>query len=553
MRKLFIPLALLLPFILVTPAWSEPGLREQLRHRLEFLPAGDSGLATDSGLFAITPLQRLYEQRGWQPIWFASDGRPGDLLNQVIDSLAMADEHGLRSQDYHLERLERLLAELDDSSDREQLQVDIELLASDALMTLGHHLAYGRVDPETIDPGWMIEREPPELMRRLTRPGEGATIQLRELLESLLPRHAEYHALVARLALQRSLANGRGWMPIEAGATLRGGDQDPRLAEVRQRLLDLGDLDQDTGHDPAHFDAELEAAVQRFQHRHGLNPDGIIGRNTLGALNVSPEARIAQLRANLERWRWLPPALGEEYILVNIAGFDMHVVSGGQRVMTQRVVVGQPYRRTPVFTGRMTYLVLNPSWEVPPRLAAQDQLPKIQENPAYLEEMGFAVLRGWGSDEVRIDPAEVDWSALSRRHFPYRLRQAPGPQNALGQVKFMFPNRHNVYLHDTPARGLFASEDRARSSGCIRLEEPDRLTRWLLTERSSLMSEERIDQVLASGRETTVRLDRALAVHLLYWTAWVNPDGRVEYRRDVYQRDAALILALDAPATPLPN
>lgn len=538
----------LLALLLSSPVWAGGELHEQVRQRLELMQPEQPPVAAGQRLRAAPALQRLYESRAWASIWFDEQARPRPLLDQVLDSLEMADEHGFDADHYHRSRLTELMQEKSDGNADLSVRVDLELLATDALMTLGHHLAYGKVDPESIDPGWMIEREPPELMSRLSRRA-GDSVVLRDILASLLPQHAEYHALVSRLALQRSLAEKEGWQLIEPGPTLRVGDHDSRVTLIRQRLIELLDFESDQGQDgePNRYDQQLEAAVQRFQGRHGLNPDGIIGRNTLNALNVSPQTRIDQLRANLERWRWLPTSLGEEYILVNIAGFDMHVVSGGQRVMTQRVVVGQPYRRTPVFTGRMSYLVLNPSWEVPHRLASQDQLPKIRENPAYLEQMGFAVLRGWGSEEVRIDPAEVDWSALSARNFPFRLRQAPGPENALGRVKFMFPNRHNVYLHDSPARGLYALEDRARSSGCIRVEDPDRLTQWLLNERSSLMSPDRIASTLAGGRETTVRLDRPLPVHLLYWTAWVDEDGRVQYRRDVYQRDEALVRALDTP------
>jgi L,D-transpeptidase YcbB len=542
---------IVLALVLGNPALAEVELRELIRHRLEHMLPEQTPVAAGQSLFAAPAVQRLYLERVWLPIWFDDQGQPRPLLEQVLNTLSLADEHGLDSAHYHQARLVELIESVNDADPA--TRIDVELLATDALMTLGTHLAFGKVDHESIDPGWMIEREPPELMARLNR-RSSADVQLRSILESLLPQHQEYHALVDRLALQRRLLDEGDWPQIESGPALRPGDHEARLSQIRQRLLALGDLVEHGSADPDTYDEGLEPAVQQFQHRHGLNPDGIIGRNTLAALNVSPRSRIDQLRANLERWRWLPASLGEEYILVNIAGFDMHVVSGGERVMEQRVVVGQPYRRTPVFTGRMTYLVLNPSWEVPHRLASQDQLPRIQENPAYLEEMGFAVLRGWGSEEVRIDPAEVDWSALSRRNFPFRLRQAPGPQNALGQVKFMFPNRHNVYLHDSPARGLYALEDRARSSGCIRLEQPERLTEWLLNERASLMSTERIAAVLDSGRETTVRLDRPLAVHLLYWTAWVDQHGQVQYRRDVYQRDGALLDALDAaPAFPDPS
>lgn len=525
-------------------------LRQQLRHRLEALYLPEDLAAVDQELFAVTPLQALYERRSWRPIWLDDQGRPSALQAELLGAIDLAREHGLVPEHYHRDRVAELIRAQSPAgqSDAASL-VELELLASDALLTLGYHLANGRVDPVTIDSEWMIEREPTVLRTRLAEIQQGQVTDLRTILESLVPDYAAYRTLQKRLTLQRNIAELEAWTIIPSGPIMRPGDRDARLAQVRARLIQLHDLDPITGTEledrPDVYDATLKVAVLRFQERHGLKGDGVIGPRTLAELNVTPLQRIEQLRANLERWRWLPRTLGDEYILVNIAGFDMQVVSQGSTVMEQRVVVGQPYRRTPVFSGRMSYLVLNPSWEVPHKLAVQDQLPRIRANPGYLEEMGFSVLQGWGANEIRLDPQEIDWNSLSARRFPYRLRQSPGPTNALGQVKFMFPNRHNVYLHDTPARGLFAQDERALSSGCIRVEDPQRLTRWLLSERANLMSPERLTRVLESGRETTVRLDRPLPVHLLYWTAWVDDQGRIQYRRDIYQRDQALINALN--------
>jgi len=351
--------------------------------------------------------------------------------------------------------------------------------------------------------------------------------------------------------LQRGLVANGSWPTIEGGASLHPGYTDARVPVIRRRLVDLGD------HRPADpavaaadaeiYDETLDEAVRRFQARHGLKQDGVVGRRTLEALNVAPEARVEQLRANLERWRWLPQSLGEEYILVNIAGFRMDVVSGGDRVMRQRVIVGQPYRRTPVFAGRMTYLVLNPSWEVPHRLAVRDKLPEILNDPEYLSRLGFTVLQAWGAEERKVNPDEVAWQTLSPSHFPYRLRQAPDPENALGRVKFMFPNEHSVYLHDTPTRGLFAEEARAFSSGCIRVEDPIELAEWLLggPGRPQVMTSEGIHRVLDDGKETTVQLGKPIPVNLLYWTVWAEDDGTVHYRHDIYGRDGPLIEALN--------
>ena len=538
-----------------SPALADPELRERLRHRLEILHEPGHLVAGGQTLLATTLLQRIYEARDWEPIWFDDQARPEALIEQLDDAFALAERHGLVPDHYHFRTLGRMRNQIASKSEGDadhRILVDIELLASDGLMALGHDLLHGRVDPETIDPGWNIQREVPDLLERLAEERGDAAIDLVAVLDGLAPQYPQYHALLERLALQRELAVNGAWPAIASGALIRPGESDPRVPEIRRRLQFLGDLVVDESAVPLDreddYDDLLESGVRAFQRRHGLDIDGVIGPRTLTQLNTTPEQRIEQLRANIERWRWLPRELGDEYILVNIAGFKMHVHSNGETIMTQRVVVGTPYRRTPVFTGRMTYLVLNPSWEVPHRLAVRDQLPRIRADQDYLERMGFAVLQGWGAEERRIDPADIDWDALSTRHFPYRLRQAPGPENALGQVKFMFPNHHNVYLHDTPARGLFKHEERAFSSGCIRIEHPDRLTVWLLSERADILGSERIQTILDSGRETTVRLDRPLPVHLLYWTAWVDDEGRIQYRRDLYERDTALIKALNVSA-----
>lgn len=545
-----LPSAILL-FAPVLPALGNDGFGEHLRHRLEI--TAEQQPAGGEVLFALESLRVVYEHRLWQPLWLDEALQPNAMLSQAVDALGLADRHGLDSSRYHRQKIVRLAAELEgvaDSQEHVNARVSLELLTTDAILTLGHHLSEGRVDPESIDPQWFIERQSAGMLDWLRQLEADAEATPQSFLQAQVPGHSDYSTLVERLALQREFAANGQWPPIPGGTLIRPGDRDSRIEMIRSRLALLGDLETPDDAESAAdaYDEPLSEAVRRFQWRHGLNTDAVIGPRTLQAMNVTPAERIDQLRANLERWRWLPDDLGDEYILVNIAGFDMKVVSDGEAIMSQRVVVGQPYRRTPVFSGRMTYLVLNPSWEVPPRLAVNDQLPKIREDVGYLAEMGFAVLQGWGADEVRVDPDEVDWQALSRRNFPYRLRQAPGPMNALGQVKFMFPNRHNVYLHDTPARGLFAQDDRAMSSGCIRLEEPGRLTEWLLVERDGTHTSKSIGRIVDSGVETTVRLARALPVHLLYWTAWVDEVGIVHYRRDVYLRDLPLVRALDAPA-----
>ena len=352
-----------------------------------------------------------------------------------------------------------------------------------------------------------------------------------------------YQRLKKALQRYHRIAGHGGWPRILPGPTLHPGDKDRRIPDLRQRLAAAGDLATTRPSLSPIFDNELEEAVRRFQQRHGLEDDGLVGRETLAELNVSVAERIRQIELNMERWRWIPHDMGDRHILVNIAGFYLQVIEKGWPVQEMQVVVGREYRRTPVFSASMTYLVLNPYWNLPFRIAVEDKLPLIQKDPAYLSENHIHVLTGWERDAAVVDPALIDWQLLNRHNFTYRLRQDPGPHNALGRVKFMFPNHYAVYLHDTPQRELFERISRALSSGCIRLEKPRELALYLLADHP-LGDPEQFDEALSKNHEQVVFLKTAMPTHLLYWTAWANRYGTVHFRRDIYDRDIPLDKAL---------
>jgi len=291
------------------------------------------------------------------------------------------------------------------------------------------------------------------------------------------------------------------------------------------------------------FDIALEARVKQFQHRHGLEPDGVVGQKTIGWLNKSHAQRMRQVRVNMERWRWMPAELGERRIEVNIAGFRVDVMEAERKRLSMRAIVGKPYHKTPVFSDRMSYLVLNPSWNVPWSIAVKEILPKAQTNPSYFEEKNMRVLKGWGNEPVVIDNKAVDWNSLNEDNFRYRFQQRPGDNNALGRVKFMFPNEFDVYLHDTSARSLFTNESRDFSHGCVRLEKPMDLARYLLGGEAS-WTQEKLDSVLESGQETEVPIRTRMPVHFMYWTVWVDGSGLPHFRDDIYERDEPLAIAL---------
>jgi murein L,D-transpeptidase YcbB/YkuD len=345
------------------------------------------------------------------------------------------------------------------------------------------------------------------------------------------------------------MAAAGGWPQLEAGPSLAMGDEGPLVEQLRERLAASGDLKEPSLSLPSYFDAPLEAAVKVFQHRHGLEADGVVGKKTRQALNVPVDQRIQQLLINMERWRWIPNDLGPRYLVVNIADFNLTMVDESKVRGAMRVVVGRAYRKTPVFSGTMTYLDFNPFWNVPRKLAVEDILPRIKEDPAYIQEQGFRVFSGWSEDAVELSPNEVDWASFHKDYFPVRLQQAPGPKNALGRIKFMFPNTHAVYLHDTPAKGLFNSVSRSFSSGCIRVEDPVTLAEFVL-EGMDGWDRETIANHLGDGQRQVVRLKRPIPVHLLYWTAWADESGTVFFREDIYERDAPLMRALKEKPSP---
>ena len=520
------------------PAQPTPGLSDLLRNRLEAGAALGSLQAAGHEIRALNALPSFYLRREDAPAWI-SNGTPSRCATEVVAALHAAPEDGLDGMDYHLAAIDSLMASTDDAGAR----ADLELLLTDAYLTFGSHLLQGRVNPSTLEPEWLANRRQvdmaTEMETMLERGDPDAS------LDALRPGQPGYRALKAMLARLRRVQVEGGWGTVSAGATLHPGDADARVPALRRRLRASGDL---TGRSPADstlFDESLAEGVRRFQHRHGLEPDGNVGRETLAALDVPVEARIAQVAVNMERWRWLPNDLGRRHIRVNIADYRVEVWDEGHVALEMRAVVGREYRETPMFSATMTYLVLAPYWHVPPRIAALDKLPEIKRNPGYLASMKMTLFDQATNEPV--DPASVDWSDLTGAEFNrlYRIRQDPGPLNALGNVKFMFPNRHNVYLHDTPSRELFARTTRAFSSGCIRIEEPLELADYLLA-GDPRWTPERIRSVVAQGGETTVWLSRPVPVHVLYWTAFMDEDGAVDFRPDLYGRDQIVRHALDA-------
>lgn len=479
-------------------------------------------------------LQRFYGERDYRPLWVGPAG-PGPLLRDLVKVLGGAAREGLTPSDYGVNRLEQGLQGDADPGD----MAELELISSRTFARYLSDLRSGRQRPHDVDPE--LFHEPAEIdlaavLSTVERFGVAA------LVERHTPSNAVYRRLRRALAEYRRIADGGGWPNVPADGVLREGSRGEAVARLRERLMASGDLTVRPAED-AYFGEGLTLAVQRFQQRHGLAADGVVGPKTAGAMNVSVEQRIEQIVVNMERWRWMADDLGERYILVNLAGFELEVVESGSVVLSMRVVVGQPYRRTPVFSDRMTYLEINPYWTVPQSIARKDLIPKVKTDPKYLSTQGFRVFAGWSADAPEIDPAMIDWASAATKSSMFRFRQEPGPNNALGRIKFMFPNKFSIYLHDTPSRNLFDKVARAFSSGCIRVQWPLDLAEYALADVPG-WSRARIENEIASGRTTAVRLASPMPVHLTYSTAWIGEGGSIEFREDVYGRDKLLLKAL---------
>ena len=521
-------------------AWGQAS-SEQLRRAIEY--AHDSGDPEVAGtqLIAVDFLARFYEARRFEPAWTTADN-----VEIVLAALEGSDQHGLSPRDFHLTAI-RLLRQLQaEQPDDPGINANLDLLLTDALVTYAYQLVYGKVDPRALAASWNLSRpllshEPEQLLDDALARGS-----LAELLGSLLPALPYYASMQTQLSNYRQWTNRGGWPAVPEGGTLRPGDRDLRVAAVRARLdAEHGDL---SSADPQAFDPVLEQGVRRFQTQHALAVDGAVGPATLRAMNVSAAERVDQIRVNLERARWVQEEFvdAQDFVLVNIAGFYVRLYEDREIDWETRAIVGTEYHQTPIFAADMKYVVFNPTWTVPRSIIRNEMLPQMKADPNYLETRNFDLIDQTGQN---VAPATVDWVNVSANNFPYKVVQRPGPGNALGMAKFIFPNSHAVYLHDTPSRQLFARTGRTFSHGCVRTENPLEFAARLLGDQSD-WTRDAIDRTIEGGQTTTVYLTEPLRVFILYWTAEPADDGGVRFFNDVYERDAAVLAALDADFQP---
>jgi L,D-transpeptidase YcbB len=422
---------------------------------------------TDDGLKVWAATQKVYERRGFRPLWIAgSETTP--RVESLIRTFESTEAEGFSAEDLGMADLHARREAIKTAKNLEQL-VDFDMYFTYSLVRCGSYLSSGRTDPRTIDPNWRYVPRNDNLAQIINDAIERNTLE--QLPQELSPPHHEYVALKEMLRKYREIGAKGGWSPLPVELTLKQGDENPNVAVLRRNLTITGDLKPGAS-DTTAFDSDLSDAVLRFETRHGLEPDGVLDPKVIAIMNVPVDFRIAQIEANLERLRWLPSDMGTRHIVVNIPAYELQVHEGNEIPLTMKVVVGTNANRTPLFSDLIETVVFSPYWNIPESIATKEILPKIMKDPDYRLRQNIEVVKVGKRTEV-VDPAKINWNDAPA-NFQYQLRQKPGPKNSLGLVKFLFPNEFNVYLHDTPADNLFDRFTRNFSHGCVRVERP----RW---------------------------------------------------------------------------
>jgi murein L,D-transpeptidase YcbB/YkuD len=475
--------------------------------------------------------RQFYQKRGDSPAWI--EGRkPRPQMDELMGVLQSAEREGIDPALYNVQLLATRRQEagrgfLTSKGFDEAEAASLDVWLTYLYLRYASDLTNGISGLAHADPNWRLRDKKTDPLPMLEQALEQNRVA--KSLNELVPTHTQYAAMRDALAKYREIAQKGGWPAVPAAIKVKPGQPHEAMPAVARRLAVTGDFsgtvnDQDTSYGP-----DLQEAVKRFQRRHGLEPDGVIGAAVVAQMNVPVDARIRQIALNLERWRWMPADLGERHLLVNIPEYRLEVWERGQVPVSMRVVVGKKDTPTPIFADDMTHIVFAPYWNVPPEIAKNETVPSALRDPAFLQRTNMEVLDKGGKP---VDPGSIDLGDVSS----YRFRQRPGSSNSLGLVKFMFPNSFNVYLHDTPADSLFARATRSFSHGCVRVEKPTELARYVLADQPEWTSE-RIDQAMHAGVEKHVKLSKPLPVYLGYWTARISADGILQFRDDLYGID----------------
>ena len=475
------------------------------------------------------PIASFYIGRNFEPFWVKSERR----LENLVSSISEAKLHGLPLSRYPLEELRQSIFENDLSQ-----KAKLELMATETFLLFAQDISGGILNPNKIDNNINVIPERKDAKVLLASLTNGVNINL--FFRSLFPSSSEYKSLLNELKkLRETSLNGSWGDLVPTDAVLAVGMTHDNVPFLRKRLYNMGYPVYETH--SRYFDEQLNDSVKRFQEYHGLNPDGVFGKRSIEAVNVPPKTRLMQVLVNLERMRWNNHDRGPEYVLVNQPNFQAYFKSENEKVWQSRVVIGLPSNQTAEFNDTMTHMVVNPTWHVPKSIAVDEYLPLIQSDPNFLNDNEM-VLMVRGTDTI-IDSNLIDMQAFTPDNFPFLIKQIPSNINALGLVKFMFPNKFSIYMHDTPMKDLFFKDERTFSHGCIRLQEPFQFA-YSLLRKQEVDPESKFQEVLQKEEETYINLSRKIPVYITYRTAFFDDFGQVHYRADVYGRDALVYMAL---------
>jgi L,D-transpeptidase YcbB len=480
----------------------------------------------------------MYHETGSKPLWISETG-PDSLATTILKFLMKSEEEGLNPEKYNIGEISDLWA----------ATIPTSLARLDTLLTYNlvkyiHDVSYGQIQSLTLDNTVFTEAGEISFDVVAALKNALAAPDLAVYLASLAPAHKHYQGLKTALKVYRSIAASGGWKQIPQGATLRPGETDDRLQLIYKRMLAPG-IPPTPPPETKVYGNPLQKAVARFQQLSGIGADGVIGPQTLIAMNVPASRLVEQIIVNMARWRWQAHELGKKYVLINIADYNLTAFKDDEMVLNFPVIIGQLQHQTPVFSDSIKYIEFNPYWNITPSIARNEELPHLKKNPRYLTDRHVRLFSSWDADATELDSTTMNWNQVSpSRMAGYKLRQDPGPWNALGRIKFVFPNKYSIYMHDTPAHDLFSRTKRDFSHGCIRLSNPLALAIFALEDQGKGWTREKIESAFDSGKRMTINLNPPVPIHITYQTTWVDKDGQIHFNRDIYSRDERLFKAL---------
>lgn len=500
-----------------------------------------------------TDLSNFYKNRDYKLAWITLDELEPQAKS-LIELIRKSHEHGLDSNNYYITEINNLYSTLyhdsisEESFGKDFVKLDYTFTA--AYLTYASHMLGGVINPEIADSNWVQYKKEKEWDLYLQEALENKNVEAS--ITSLIPKNEQYSLLKEKLAAFVKMASAKNKSNLKepdripADATIKLGDSAEEVGILKRRLIFWGDLNEnEEKSDFLVYNKSTQNAIADFQARHGILEDGKVGPETISMLNASVESRIGQISLNMERLRWLPEEIGDHYIWVNIPDYQVKIIKNGKEDLKMRVIVGEKMNETPIFSDTMEFIVFSPTWTVPMSISTEEMLPKIKEDDDFFEDRNLLLYESWEKGAEVIDPRKVNWKKVDKENFEYKIVEKPSESNALGLVKFMFPNSEAIYLHDTPTDHLFDETERGFSHGCIRVEKPKELAEYLLQENDEDWDQERITEYMEMDTPTTITMKKRLPVHIVYHSAWVDEENKIHFRKDIYNHDKTQEQAID--------